>query len=292
MARPSNDGKSDGQVDWDEYQPTNNGQQGNYQGGTGGVPAQPNSGQLASSGSPAADADERFIRDWVADQGANKLKFDLNVTTPNRYVPQPEQIDYYEASNNGLLQAPESIRRALNAATGGDVTQWDAIYEAALNMAATEQYAGESTSLEAAIFRVAKMAREEQAGGGSGGGGGPRAFTNTTISRNLTNESTAQGILNSALSNALGRRATAAENAAFLKALNLQERENPSKTVTKGVTSQSGTNSDSTTTGGFDNVAFADKFARSQEGYAEYQAATTQMDNFIKALTGNRRRVI
>ena len=204
-----------------------------------------------------------------------------------------QEINFFQAQNDGLLLAPPNIQRAINAATGGDPLIADAVYEAALQRTASKTALGQDTNLISNIMEVAKEYREAQKTGGTGGGGGgggPFRSENTVV--NLTNSQKAQEILNNALSVALGRRASASENRAFLAALNLREQENPTKTVTEGVSSGRNSTSSTTTTGGFDNVAFADKFARSQEGYAEYQAATTQMDNFIQALTGNRRRVI
>jgi len=211
--------------------------------------------------------------------------------TVNGMNPDGE-INFFQAQSDGLLLAPPNIQRAINAATGGDPLIADAVYEAALQRTASKTALGQETNLISNIMEVAKEYRESQQGGGTGGGGGGGPFRSENTVVNLTNPQKSQEILNTALSVALGRRATASENRAFLAALNLREQENPTKTVTEGVSSGRNSTSSSTTTGGFDNVAFADKFARSQEGYAEYQAATTQMDNFIQALTGNRRRVI
>ena len=77
----------------------------------------------------------------------------------------------------------------------------------------------------------------------------------------------------------------------FLKALNVQEKANPTTTVTKGNVSGRNTTQTQNTTGGFDRNDFTERFAKSQEGYAEYQTATTYLDAFIGALEDKSRVV-
>jgi len=116
---------------------------------------------------------------------------------------------------------------------------------------------------------------------GNGAGGTSRA---TQKSVNLTDPSTARGLIDNALSQHLGRQANPQEQAAFLKALNVQQQASP--TITEQTTTTSGRNSSSTsqTTGGFNASTFADEYAAGQQGAGEFQAATTLLDSFIGAL--------
>lgn len=118
-------------------------------------------------------------------------------------------------------------------------------------------------------------ARKKSAGAG-GGAGGP----STTTQVRLTDPQGARALIDNALSQYLGRRASAQEQAAFLKALNVQEARQP--TVTTSV--PTGRGAAVVTTGGFNPSTFAEEYARGMEGSAEFQAATTYLDSFIQAL--------
>lgn len=127
-------------------------------------------------------------------------------------------------------------------------------------------------------------------GSGSGGGGysGPVTSRQTSTNINLTDPTTARGLVDKALSSYLGREANVKEQAAFRKALNIQEKMNPSVTQQTSVTTPgvgtSDTVSQSQTQGGFNPSVFAEEYARGQEGSAEFQAATTMLDTFIGSL--------
>lgn len=132
-------------------------------------------------------------------------------------------------------------------------------------------------------------------GGPSGGGGsGPKTTTQTNTSRsvNLTDRTTAQGILDQALTQYLGRAATPSEVSAFMAALNRSERDHPnvSQNTVTTTTNADGTSqqnvSDTTSSGGVNASQKAINWAKKQEGAAEYQAATTYMDAFLGALGG------
>lgn len=126
-------------------------------------------------------------------------------------------------------------------------------------------------------------------GGGGGGGGGSSSSVARSIS--LTNPDTARGLLNSTLSQLLGREASQREFDTFLQALNKTERQSP--TVTRSKTTASGTSATSTTVtkGGTDPAQLAKQFAESRQGYSEYQAATTFLNAFIEGIR-NPGRVI
>lgn len=176
--------------------------------------------------------------------------------------------------------------------TGGKIEYSDTIYKAAFTQAAYNQKAGIPTSVEDILERWKKGGLPENIrkyinGGGSGSGG---AFSNVNRVVSLTDEGTARQVLNRALTGYLGREATDMENKMFLKALNVQEKANPTTTTTKGYTDGSrNTTQNQTVEGGFSRDDFAERFARSQEGYAEYQAATTYLDAFINALESDSR---
>lgn len=130
-------------------------------------------------------------------------------------------------------------------------------------------------------------------GGGSGGGGGVATSTNTSTSINLTDPATARGLIDNALASVIGRKATAKEQQAFLAALNAQEQASPSTSVTQSTTattagtgsSNSNTVSSSQSTGGFNAQQFAQEYAAGNKNAAEFQAATTYLDSFIKLIS-------
>ena len=110
-------------------------------------------------------------------------------------------------------------------------------------------------------------------GGRSGGGGGAPRITETV---NLTDPGTAQLLVDQALEQYLGRKASEAELKQFRRSLARAERGSPTRIDIEG--------SRQTTSGGFNPAAFAQQFARGQEGAAEYQVATTFLDEFMNAL--------
>ena len=191
--------------------------------------------------------------------------------------------DYYELQSGGFLQLDnQAIRDLVYKAADKDPEKVEAIYQQALLRTAILNQAGKDISVEEVLNGFIKDGVPS-----SGAGGGPFSTTNRSVS--LTNEGNARTILQAALTGYLGRSATTQENKAFLKALNVQERANPTTTVTKGNTTDRVTDQSTTTTGGFDRNDFADRFAKSQEGYAEYQTATTYLDAFIEGLEDQTR---
>lgn len=107
---------------------------------------------------------------------------------------------------------------------------------------------------------------------GAGGGGGPK-ITQTV---KLTDPQTAETIIDQALQQYLGRKASDTEVKSFRKALRGAEMESPSRVDTQGTTA--------ITSGGFNPAVFAQQYAEGMEGAAEYQAATTFLDAFIGAI--------
>lgn len=133
-----------------------------------------------------------------------------------------------------------------------------------------------------------QQAMAKQAGMGGGGAGGVSSSTQTTKSLNLTDPTSARKLVNDSLSQYLGRSATKQEQQAFMKALNAQERMNPTVTQQSSTTTSGGGRSATSSTvmsqGGFNPSAFAEEYARGMEGSGEYQAATGLLNTFISAL--------
>ena len=230
----------------------------------------------------------------------DKKKFDISLTTPfEGYDPDiptflsPDaaeiekggfRADYYELQSGGFLQLDnQTIRDKVFEAAKKDPAKVESIYQLAIARTAILNQSGKDISVEEVLDKFIKNG-VPSSGSGSGG---PFSTTNRSVS--LTNEGTARTVLQAALTGYLGRSATTQENKAFLNALNVQEKANPTTTVTKGNTSGRVTDQESTTTGGFDRNDFADRFAKSQEGYAEYQTATTYLDAFIEGLEDQTR---
>ena len=173
----------------------------------------------------------------------------------------------------------------------------DNVWERAINISANSYYYGGEanaiTPIEAFELVVADMA--SGSGGGRGGGGagggysGPVTTTQTSTNVNLTDPGTARQLVNRTLAETLGRDATSQEQERFLEALNMQERRSPTVTRQTVTTTPRGVartevEQEVMTQGGFNPAQFAEEFAESQEGAAEYQAATNLMDAFIGAL--------
>lgn len=110
--------------------------------------------------------------------------------------------------------------------------------------------------------------------GRKGGGGG---YSGPVTQTRLSDPMTAESLLDNSLRTYLGRSATPKEKDKFLQALNSYERKNPT------VTTPAGTGF-TVTTGGAQPSVFAEEYAQAQEGAAEFQAATTYLDSFLKSL--------
>jgi hypothetical protein len=120
---------------------------------------------------------------------------------------------------------------------------------------------------------------------GGGAGGGATSYVNRSTQVNLTGKDESDATLDQALSTLLGRTATDAEKKTFLSSLNAAERANPSTSVTRGTQSSSGSTSSTTSQStSVSAAARAQKFAIEDEGFAEYQYATTYLDAMLEAL--------
>ena len=133
---------------------------------------------------------------------------------------------------------------------------------------------GEQVPVIDALDNLLRQAQEAglTPGGKGGKGGGPKI----TQTIKLTDPQTAETIIDQALQQYLGRKASDTEVKAFRKALRGAEMEAPQKVDTVGTTA--------ITSGGFNPATFAQQYAEGMEGAAEYQAATTFLDAFIGAI--------
>lgn len=118
-----------------------------------------------------------------------------------------------------------------------------------------------------------------------------RTSTSTDESVRLTSRSEAERILDQALTQYLGRQATAKEVRQFRRSLNAEEQDKPvvsesTTTQTQDAEGNTTSRSSSTQSGGQDPVESAEDFAKQQEGYGEYQASTTYLDAFMSTLQG------
>jgi hypothetical protein len=127
---------------------------------------------------------------------------------------------------------------------------------------------------------------------GSSGSGSGSSFRSTV---NLTDPGTAKILVDQALTQYLGRKASEQEINEFRKALTAQEMSNPNTVQAGTTTTKKGKKTTSSASlvqgGGFNPQAFAEQYALGQEGAAEYQAATTFLDTFMNSL-GNPNEVV
>lgn len=175
-----------------------------------------------------------------------------------------------------------------------DPSWQDNVWEQAIQVSANAKaYANQNvTPVDAFQMIVSDMSKASGGGrGGAGGGGGaagPTTTTTTSTSVSLTDPGSARALVNKSLTDYLGREATEAEQEKFLQALNAAERRSPTVTrqTTRSVPGR-GTatvTQDVETRQGFNPSTFAQEYAQSQEGAAEYQAATNLLDVFIGSL--------
>lgn len=111
-------------------------------------------------------------------------------------------------------------------------------------------------------------------GGGGGGGGGGASGPSTTVQYNLSSESDAEMLVDSALNSYLGRQATEKERSKFWSVLNKAQMKNPTVTTT----TPTGAGATVMTTGGVNQQQAAMEFALSRKDAAEYMANTQYTD--------------
>lgn len=144
--------------------------------------------------------------------------------------------------------------------------------EKAARISADSVTRGEPIPVIDALDNLLRQAQE--AGVSLGGGKGGRSKPTKAV--RLTDPETAQVVIDQALQQYLGRKASNDEVTAFRKALGAAERGAPTEVEISGDTA--------ITKGGFNPAAFAQQYAEGMEGAAEYQAATTFLDAFIGAI--------
>jgi hypothetical protein len=139
------------------------------------------------------------------------------------------------------------------------------------------------------LYSLEPNGADDPNGGGGGSSGSGFSATSTV---DLTDPGTAENLVDQALTQYLGRKASDKEVANFRRALAANERANP-RTVSQGTTTtrtkdgKEVTETSSATVergGGFNPSQFAQDWAEEKQGVAEYQAATTFLDSFIGSL--------
>lgn len=186
-----------------------------------------------------------------------------------------KEIDILAANNPGQYAAVEKLVESAGF-TSVDAALKFASLDASKDTQSWDQYLLKRSKNP----YVRKMVGESGSGGGGGG-----AYSTTNTSTRLSSASEAGVVADRNFESLLGRTATNAESQDFQKALNEQEKKNPSVTNTSGYSSGSGSGySNSTSTGGFDPTRFGREYAMSQEGYAERFAGMTFMNILDKAI--------
>lgn len=166
----------------------------------------------------------------------------------------------------------------------GDVGNLDKVsqaYQRVLELTATMNAAGRNVTPEDVMRRFL--------GGGSGGLSRPSTYTETTRSVDLTNPKSARALLKQALQQELGRDPSAAEQQAFLGALQAAEREDPTvRSSTYKLDPETGQyrQTASTTKGGVDPSAYTDDYKdrHNQREAGAYQAAAVYFPALMEAV--------
>lgn len=118
----------------------------------------------------------------------------------------------------------------------------------------------------------------------SGGGGGRYTGPVTTTSRTITDEVTAENLLQTLATDMLGRSLTTDEVSKYTKQFNQQERANPQVTV-----SQASTGSQSSTTNTApDKAELLRRILVGNEDFMENQIDTNVMDMFVNRVKGGQ----
>lgn len=207
-------------------------------------------------------------RVWLGD--------DQNRVDPTKW-PTLSQVStgYANLSDKAFGQLKSSLDRYYGAG------RWNVSYiknfwlEAA-QISASELLKGNKVSVLNAFDKIIEQAAAagiNLGGGAAGGGGGP----DITKSISLTDPQTAETLIDQALQQYLGRKASNAEVADFRKTLTRAEKKAPVEVDVVG-------GDTSVRSGGFNPAVFAQQYAEGMEGAAEYQAATTFLDAFIGAI--------
>lgn len=189
-----------------------------------------------------------------------------------------DTVGYLGSPGTNVTELTEAAAKAYYG-YNANPAQANGVYRDAVGIAAVK-----GITVQEALREIARNGNGQGGGKNGAGGSGPRAFTNVTRTIQTTDPGEAERVLNSALATYMGRRASDDEIKQFLTQLNRNEKLNPTITTAKGVTSRGGTTQTQEQEGGFDSVNFAERWARSRKGAAEYQAATTYMDAFTKVI--------
>lgn len=254
---------------------------------------------VRGSGSPAG---ERFSGQPIDPRAALAQKHGLSLATAGageervwvfEDVPQDQQPTVFTAQNMwanlqedqfkyvaGLMnQYYGEGRWSLSGGAGKAGVK--GFWEDAVNISRAQANLGEPVPVLKAFDQILSNAAAAglggaaagAAGGAGGGGGGGPVITKTV---NLTDPGTAETLIDQALQQYLGRRASDQEVSEFRKALRKAERGSPTEVDIQGDTQ--------VRKGGFNPATFAQEYAEGMEGAAEYQAATTFLDSFINSL--------
>jgi hypothetical protein len=227
----------------------------------------PNSSDLATIGA-MSDVNSSFWNDWQTKTVANAA-FSM--------LPSDQQ-----AAFNGVARAMGNGR------TGRGLYQ-EYVQQSAV-------YGADGTAATPYVLLRQEYGDLIAAGGLDGGGSeaytGPTTASRTDSSVRLTDPMTAKGLLSDTLTRYLGKEPSAEDLSGFVSALNSYEKGNAQVTKSTATTTpdaevpgrSSDTVQSSMTTGGTDPAQFAEDWARSQEGSAEFQAATEYMDAFLTAI--------
>lgn len=236
----------------------------------------PTAGDLAKSLMANGQDDMVFVS-WSGDYGAgqSRLRPVLASRDSMKYFDNmtPEEQDqvialtqaYYEGMPYQFSWIEKRWEKALDIAH-------NALYEKGVYKSPFQAY-------EDMLVRwKATEGEKNRTGGGGGyyGGGGYGGGSATTQRITLTSPTDAMYLLNQAMSQYLGRQATSSELSRFVKLLNNLERQNPVVATMSGDTTVQ--------SGGFNPATFAEQFARSREGSAEFMAATTFLDAMLSAM--------
>ena len=190
--------------------------------------------------------------------------------------PTLSQAKYdYATSKPKVMNALFSIADKYYGKGQWDIDYLEGLWDRALKINVAELKKGNRIpALEVFDKLFEQAAAAGIALGGKGGGGGSPDITKSI---SLTDPQTAETLIDQALQQYLGRKASNAEIEDFRKSLTRAEKKAPVEVNVVG-------GDTSVRSGGFNPAVFAQQYAEGMKGAAEYQAATTFLDAFIGAI--------
>lgn len=184
-------------------------------------------------------------------------------------------------------QKTVNVKGYKNPTGGQEMSTWN---EATRGLAAYQKATSDSTMDIWTYMDLIAAGRAGGPGSGGGGGGAPAPPSKVvTRQTDITNPTEARNMVESAMGGYLGRNPTDYEYKQFLKTVQKSDRQNPTISTQKVVSTGAGGGTQKTNVkqeGGVDNGQVAKEYAKSRDDYAETSVETAAAQGFLKLISG------